>query len=181
MVQVALTRTWRSLVLLCAVLWLLEAAATEVKQVGCWWYRDTGYTNRTLASIIPNTCTYVNVGSVCFFNAQPNGRLDHSPECRAETLAVVTDARAALRVNPGLRFKWVVSGGKELWMSIWNSTKLTATLVEDLRNWTRGHADVAHGISLDYEEHYDTPEPGVVNGLTAFLRTLWEANCNREL
>ena len=53
------------------------------------------------------------MGSASVFSVSANGSLCSSPACVQQTQGIVADARAALRVSPELRFKWVLGGTKE--------------------------------------------------------------------
>ena len=86
-----------------------------------------------------------------------------------QTQGIVADARAALRVSPELRFKWVLGGTKESFMAVWNSTERTDRLVAELAAFTHANSEVVHGITLDYEEHYNDNESAVKHGMTAFV------------
>jgi len=115
------------------------------------------------------------VGSASVFSVSANGSLCASPACVQQTQGIVADARAALRVSPELRFKWQLGGTKENFMAVWNSTERTDRLVAELAAFTHANSDVAHGITLDYEEHYRDNESAVKHGMTAFLRKFKES------
>ena len=105
------------------------------KEVGCYWYylvangTSGGYTNRTLASIPTDSCTYVNIGSICQLDVQNargelKPRISNSASCAQDTLLAVADARAAKAKLPYLHVRWLLfpSSKPEDLKAVLNST-----------------------------------------------------------
>lgn len=183
------TRRWRALGLVLAVLgsyMFADAGAANLeaptraggqprKQVGCWWYHNIPrYTNRTLASLEPGTCTFVDIGSACAFTILPNGSLStRDPACNEQTESIVADARLVRQSQPDLEFKWVLQADSpSTFTAVWNSTALTDRLVGEIADWASVHKDIANGWTLDFETHYSGDETAAKAGLTRFLAGL---------
>jgi hypothetical protein len=140
------------------------------RQVGCWWYHEIPkYTNRTLDSLVPGTCTFVDIGSACVFEIQPNGSLSTVAACVAQTEAIVADALRARRIIPTLQFRWVLQASNPNFMAILESSESSSRLVREMASWAKEHKDVADGWTLDYETHYNGNQSHAVHGLTNFL------------
>jgi hypothetical protein len=135
------------------------------KQVGYYWYylvsngTSGGYTNRTLASIPPAACTYVNIGSICQLDVMNvhgklKSRVSDSKSCVRDTKLAVADARAAKKNLPYLRFRWQLfpSSSQSTLMAIFNSPAASASLVQELGYWVNTYSDVVDGFALDYYE-----------------------------
>ena len=134
--------------------------------------------NRTLSSLQPGTCSYVDVSGICFFAVDASGQLsDPQADCNGRTVAqqlagAAADARSARRRIPSLRFYWQLSSDRPTWTRVWNDTRLSDALTSQLAEWARANPDIAHGWAIDYETEYTPPEPRIVAGLTHFLATL---------
>ena len=140
------------------------------RQVGCWWYHNLpSYTNRTLDSLVPRTCTFVDIGSACVFDVQANGSLSTAPQCVSQTESIVADALRARRIIPTLQFRWVLQASNPNFMAILESAEKSSRLVGEMASWARAHAAVANGWTLDYETHYNGNQTRAVRGLTRFL------------
>ncbi len=142
----------------------------SLRQVGCWWYYNLpSYTNRTLDSLVPGTCTFVNIGSACVFDVKANGSLSTAPQCVSQTESIVADALRARRTIPTLQFRWVLQASNPNFMAILESAEKSSRLVSEMASWAKAHAVVANGWTLDYETHYNGNQTRAVRGLTRFL------------
>lgn len=162
---------------------LPSGTSTSQRVLGCYWDwhaldSPALVSNRTLSSLRPGTCSYVDVTGICFFAVNSTGQLsDQQANCNGRTvmqqLAVaVADARSARRRIPDLRMYWQLSSDRATWMRVWNDTRLSDALVQQLAAWAHANPDIAHGWAIDYETEYIPPQPRVVAGVTRFLANL---------
>ena len=158
------------------------------KQVGCYWYylvsnsTTGGYTNRTLASIAPGSCTYVDIGSICQLDVEDaHGRLkprvSASKSCVHDTELAVADARAAKKRLPHLKVRWMLfPSSNSTWVeAVFTSSDARANLVKELKEWASSYSDVVDGFSLDYETAPAKSGPARLRqsrGLSDFLCSL---------
>ena len=110
------------------------------------------------------SCSYIDLAGLCLMNVTDEGRLSWSEHqaaipthkqlggtCLELAAQVATDARAAAKKSPELRFYWGMSGPMATMVRVYNSTSLREALLSDLANFTRMFDDVVHGFAFDYE------------------------------
>jgi hypothetical protein len=108
---------------LAATLLLLGTAATAGRQpdVGCYWYPKQcaepgmALTDRNISDLPLDSCTYLDLGNLCFFNVTAEGTLNHggtsgwtgkaggSWPCKQAMETVLADVLAAKKRHPGLQ------------------------------------------------------------------------------
>jgi len=143
-------------------------------------------TDRNISDLPLDTCTYLDLGNLCYFNATANGTLNHhggDGGCTKAMEAVVADVLAAKQKQPSLSAYyelWDVTPlygndpSGHLFVKIFSDPALLETYIGELVAFVLAHRSAVDGFNIDWELKLDGSQQDALarKGLTTLLKRL---------